>query len=303
MDVEQYAVARRRLLVEHAVASGVDPDQAPVLVDRVLAEQRGRIARAADPHPDVVDALDRAIRGPWRHRRTATTAAVAATALAVVAGLGWWWTRPPEQVVVPSAFALDASGAAAALDRAGLQARISTTVSCEPEGLVVGSSPPAGAEVDTGSTVELTTAVPPVPECAETDRAAAWAFLRFVRGGPAPRLAPTVYVIYDGRDPAVLPAAAAADPQRWASIQDVADAAARTPRGATDASGLPTLVVTSGTPPPEQCGTARPASAGERPTLRLQLLTTADERCPLTVDLYRSADRVIDAVVVYPAGG
>ncbi|MCW2791801.1 MAG: hypothetical protein JWO76_899, partial [Nocardioides sp.] len=96
--------------------------------------------------------------------------------------------------------------------------------------------------------------------------------------------------------------AAAADPARWASIQDVADAAARPAR---TPSGLPRLVVVAGVPPPEQCGIPRPATAGDRPTLRLQLVSGTDaaaEDCPFSVYLYLSEAGVIEEVVVYEGG-
>ena len=51
MDFDQYVVARRGRLVEHAVLLGCAEDQAGTYVDQVLLEQRKRIRRAEDPDP------------------------------------------------------------------------------------------------------------------------------------------------------------------------------------------------------------------------------------------------------------
>lgn len=299
MDFDTYVAARRTRLVEHAVDLGVDEALAPALVDRVLGEQRRRIARAEDPDPDVYDALERVVRGPWPHRGAALLVAVATALVLVAAGVVWWQTRPPEQVTVPSTFAFDAPHARAVLRRAGVGSGVRTVPLCEPPGLVVGSTPPAGSVVDVDSRVVLGSVVSPDGPCPGlAERSEAWAFLAFTRGGSPPRFDDTVFVVLDGRDPAVLPAAAAVDPARWEGIQDVADEASRLP---TDGSTLPRLSVRVGEPPARTCGIPRPASAGARETLRLQLSTapagTVD--CPFTVDLYRDRDGVIDAVVIY----
>lgn len=297
MDFDAYVAARRTRLVEHAVDLGVDEALAPALVDQVLAEQRRRIIRADDPDPVVHDALERVVRGPWPHRRTAVLVTVATVLVLVVAGLVWWQTRPPEQVTVPSAFALDAPEARAVLRRAGLESEVRTAPVCEPPGLVVGSVPPAGSVVDVGSRVELRSAASPDGPCPDlAERSEAWAFLRFTRGGPAPRFDDTVFVVLNSRQPAVLPAAAAVDPERWEGIQDVTDVASRLPTGG---AGAPRLTVSAGVPPPTTCGFPRPPAAGRRATLRLQLSTAGAPGCPFTVDLYRDSSGVIDAVVIY----
>jgi hypothetical protein len=72
-------------------------------------------------------------------------------------------------------------------------------------------------------------------------------------------------------------------------------------------TGMAQLRVDPMVPPRQTCGVARPAAAGERRVLRLEIDTRrlGDERgCPLTVDLYRylrHSQVVIDAVVIYRA--
>jgi hypothetical protein len=64
------------------------------------------------------------------------------------------------------------------------------------------------------------------------------------------------------------------------------------------------LTVTYGVPPPATCGTPRPAAAGDRTALRIQVDGRAIGQtlgCPLVIDLYRDAERVIDGVVIYSA--
>ena len=111
MDFQEYVAARRTRLVEHAVELGVAEAAAPGLVDTVLSDRRRRIERSADPDPDVYDALEQVVRGPWPHRGTALLVAASTALVLVVAGLVWWQTRPPEQVRVPSAFAFDTADA------------------------------------------------------------------------------------------------------------------------------------------------------------------------------------------------
>jgi hypothetical protein len=217
--------------------------------------------------------------------------------------LGAWAVLRPEPTVrVPSFYGLDAPEAGRRLLALGLQPSRSTVTVCEPAGLVVGTTPGPGALVEAGTTVRVRSAVPAEACAGAADRAAAWRFVAFVRGGAPPPFAETVRVVLAGREPAVLPSAAAADPERWAGIRAVArglDALTR------DSAAYPLLVVSTGTPPAQRCGTDRPAAAGEREVLSIAVVPRSDreEPCPLTVDLYRDRDAVVDAVVVYPAGG
>ncbi len=305
MEPEEYAAFRRTRLVEHAVGLGVEAASAEDLVDRVLAEQRRRIERAEDPDPLVRAALEAAVHGPAPARgpRLLGTAGVvvALVALLALGLLGWGLLRPtprPPQVAVPVLYALDVNEAVQALQGAGLAVGVTTSPACEPRGLVIGSDTAVGTRVDPGRTVSLTVAAAPSGACrARADRRAAWEFLRFTRGGPAPSFAPTVYVVVDGRAPAVLPRAAVLDPRRWAGVQDVADAISV----ARPEPGEAALRVTSLVPPRRRCGVERPSGGGTRRVLRLDLpISPGLPTCPFTVDLYRSGeDRSIDAIAIY----
>jgi hypothetical protein len=86
---------------------------------------------------------------------------------------------------------------------------------------------------------------------------------------------------------------------RWGEAFDLVAAAAHA--AARTESGMPTLRVDVTVPPPVWCGVPRPAEAGDRFALRLQIDPRAPRDgsgCPLTIDLYRS-ERVIDTIVVY----
>lgn len=305
MRFEDYVAARRGRLVEHAVDLGCDPDVAPGLVDAVLEQQRRRIERAADPDLTTYDAVARALTPPRARPSPRLVASLVALLVAVVALplAAWVVLRPGPTVAVPSFFGRDASAAGDALRTAGLVADRAPVRVCEPAGLVLGSEPGAGSRVETGSTVRLRVSGAPGRSCPDQrDRTAAWAFLGFVRGGPPPAFDDTVYVVLDGREPAVLPRAAVLDPERWAGIRAVArDLDALT----GGAGSYPLLLAGTATPPAEQCGTPRPAAAGDREALRLTVLARGGGRepCPLRVDLYRDSAGTIDAVVVYSAGG
>lgn len=312
MDFDFYVAARRRLLVEHAVELGATEPAASALVDAELSSSRRRIERADDPDPALFRAVEEAVRradrvaGEPRPRRRAVIAGCAVLALATAAGvLAWVAARPSasDTVTVPSSFALGVTAASAALREVGLRVDVIDAPDCEPTGLVVGTSPPPGTPVDLGSTVTLAAAGAPGPRCAPSEaRRAAWAFLRFARGGAAPAFDDTVFVIYNAREPAVLSRAAAADPGRWAAIQELSDLLRGPAQDAADVAvatrGPLSLRVAEIVPPATQCGIARPPSAGDRPVLRA--LIASDQRsCPFTIDLYRSANDEIDAVVIY----
>ena len=304
MDFDQYVVARRGRLVEHAVLLGCPEDHAGTYVDQVLLEQRRRIRRAEDPDPLMHEALERAINGtPERSRRSGPLVALGLVAIAVAV-----WAvladRPPTEPM-PSLFALDGPQAQLLLEQQGYDVELRPASSCEPVGLVVGSDPPGGSPVEKGATVTVRTSVLVGSQC-EQDypaRSAAWAFVQFALGrGPAPEFARTVTVVVNHQDPYALDHVAAVDPDRWGGLfARVARAARAT--APTD-NGMPHLTVRSNVLPTVLCGVPKPAGTGDRRVLRLEIDSrpAGDVRgCPLTVDLYRSSDHAIDGVVVYTA--
>ena len=134
-------------------------------------------------------------------------------------------------------------------------------------------------------------------------RSAAWQFVRFALGGPAPQFADTVRLLVSGSVPRAFMGAEVSDRQRWGEAFDlIADAAHQTgPTG----SGMSLLRVDLTIPPAVWCGVPRPAGTGERRALRFQILTGAPGGtgvCALTVDIYQSGS-VIDTVVVYTPKG
>ena len=304
MDFDQYVVARRGRLVEHAVLLGCPEDHAGTYVDQVLLEQRRRIRRAEDPDPLVHEALEHLLDGPPpRRSRTGPLVALGLVAIAVAI-----WAvladRPPTEPM-PSLFALDGPQAQLLLEQQGYDVEFRPASSCEPVGLVVGSDPPGGSPVEKGATVTVRTSVLVGSQC-EQDypaRSAAWEFVQFALArGPAPEFARTVTVVVNHQDRYALDHVAAVHPDRWGGLfARVARAARAT--ASTD-SGMPHLTVRSNVLPTVLCGVPKPAGTGERRVLRLEIDSrpAGDVRgCPLTVDLYRSSDHAIDGVVVYTA--
>ena len=301
MDFDQYVAARYGRLIEHAVLLGCAEGEAGACVDQVLLEQRKRISRAEDPDPLVREALERAIAGnPERRSPTGALVALGLVAVAVAVGVALAYRPSPEPM--PSLFALDGDQAQRLLEGEGFDVIVRPARSCEPPGLVVGSDPPSGGPVRKGATVTVRTSVLSGSHC-EPDRTelrlAAWQFVRFALGGPAPQFADTVRLLVSGSVPRVFLGADVSDRQRWGEAFDlIADAAHQTrPTG----SGMSLLRVDVQTPPTVWCGVPRPDAMGPREAIRFQILTAGPggtDGCPLTVDLYRT-ESLIDAVVVY----
>jgi len=300
VDLDHYVAARYGRLIEYAVLLGCAEGEAGTVVDRVLLEQRKRIRKAEDPDPLVREALEHAIAGrPARPNRTGPLVAVGLVALAAVVGVALTYRPPPGSV--PSLFALTGDQAEKLLQDQGYAVEVRPARSCEPPGLVVGSDPPGGGPVSKGGTVTVRTSVLAGSQCEPQypERAAAWAFVQFALGGPAPELADPVRLLVSGSMPRSFSGSEAADRQRWheafALITSAAHQVARTD------SGLPVLHVESDIPPASWCGVPRPADLGQRPALRFEIESRTDgddSGCPLTVDLYRT-DGAIDTVVVY----
>jgi PASTA domain-containing protein len=301
MDFDEYVAARYGRLIEHAVLLGCAEGEAGTYVDHVLLDQRKRIRKAEDPDPLVHEALERAIAGtPDRRSRTGPLVAVGLVAVAVAVGVALTYRPPPEPM--PSLFALNGDQAEALLEDHGLEVVVRPARACEPQGLVLGSDPPAGRPVQDGATVTVRTAVPSGATCDAqyADRSDAWRFVGFALGGPPPEFARTVTVVVDSQDPYSIDHLAAVDPDRWGGLFKRVSRVARATAPTT--SGMPRLTVRGNLLPTVLCGVPKPDGTGDRRVLRLEIDSRADgdvEGCPLTIDLYRSSDRAIDGVVVY----
>ena len=303
MNVDEYVAARYGRLLERAVELGAPEGQTAEYVDLVLLEQQKAIRKADDPDPLVHDALERAVlripepgRSPWPY------VGVGLAGLAVAVGVVLTQDHPTEPM--PSLFGTTGAQARALLEDDGYEVIVRERRECEPMGLVVGSDPRAGEPVERGATVSVFTAVPSGPQCETEDsrRADAWEFLAFaIKGDASPRFARTVTVVIDGVEGEPRSGVGAETSDRWSALRAlVADQSAV---AADTVTGQPALSVTEGVPPAATCGLDRPAGAVDRAALRLEVDARGpDERgCPLTVDLYRDSDRVIDAVVIYSA--
>jgi hypothetical protein len=300
MDFDEYVAARYGRLIEHAVLLGCAEGEAGTYVDQVLLDQRKQIRRAEDPDPLVREALERAIAGtPDRSSRTGPLVALGLVLLAVAVGMALTYRPAPEPM--PNLFALNGDQAEQLLRSEGHDVLVRPARSCEPPGLVVGSDPPSGGQVQKGATVTIRTSVLSGSHCEPQypARSAAWEFVRFALGGEAPKFADTVRLLVSGSMPRTFLGAEVADRERWGEAFDlITDAAHQT---ASTASGMPVLRAEMTVPPAVWCGVPRPTETGEGRALRFQILTrvTGDpDGCPLTVDLYRSGS-VIDTVVVY----
>ena len=305
MEFEQYVAARYGRLIEHAVLSGCAEGEAGTYVDRVLLENKKAIRRAEDPDPLVHAALERAISGQRPERPGRGGSFLAIGLVLLVVGVGAALTYRPQPAPVPSLFGLDGPAAQRLLEDQGYDVVLRPTRACEPEGLVLGSQPATGTLARPGTTVSVRTAIPSGPTCdAEyAARSDAWAFVAFALGeGEAPEFTRTVTVVVDNQDPYRLDRVAAVDRDRWGGLLDRVARAARAP-APTD-NGMPRLVVRRDVLPVERCGVRPPPGAGGRPVLRFEVdVRRPDDAsgCPLTVDLYRTSDRVIEAVVLHTA--
>ncbi len=304
MNVDEYVAARYGRLLERAVELGAEEGLAAEYVDQVLLDHQKQIRRADDPDPLVYDALERAVlklpaptRSPWPF------VAVVLVGLAVTVGVVL--TQDPAPEPMPSLFGSTGERAAAQLEDAGYEVVLRQVRECEPMGLVVNTEPQAGDLVVAGSTVSVFTAVPSGVQCdAEYGaRADAWEFLDFaITGEREPAFARTVTVVIDGVEGEPRSGVDAASSERWRALREMVAAQSVLPAGTS--TGLPLLTVTQGVPPPATCSTPRPPSAGDRSTLRLQVdarVPGEELGCPLTIDLYRDSEQVIDGVVIYSA--
>src|SRR6478752_6053686 len=317
MDPQDYRDARWHSLLRTAEGLGVDPEQAPGLVDAVLSAQKRRIRRAEDPDPLVRQALTDAILGPPdpgpRRRWPAVVALViaVATAGAVVA-----LTRPVPPPAdhldadqMPSLFGYDGAAAAALLEKRGLEVQRRPFRSCEVRDRVVASAPAAGATVDRGDRVVVYTALPADVSCLTDygERELAWQLLDFANGhGSAPAFAPRVWV-YPSDGPArVLSSTEAADRVSWQGTEVLSalrkassDVALVQEHPLTYA--IPAVRVVDVTDGLGECGVPTPSVAGTADVVAFIVRSADRTGCPLRVEVYRDGDRRIESVALYPA--
>lgn len=187
MDVEEYRAARRTRLVERAVELGLPADEAGLLVDRVIEEQRRRIRRAEDPDDVVVPALrDAILAGPGTGRTTTRVVLLALAALVAAVPIAYV-VRDDPVPEMPSLFGLTTSEATRALERDDIASRVVAVPQCNPAGQVLGSDPPPGSAVGVGDVVTVIATSTPEWRCPDdaAARERAWTFLRFLVSGTA----------------------------------------------------------------------------------------------------------------------
>jgi hypothetical protein len=317
MDVQDYRAARHRRLVEIAIELGVPADGAAAVVDRVIEDQRRRIARSADPDEVVVPALREAVlggrsRGP--SLAVAALVAVVAVAFAVTVLSG-----PPDReeveptvAMVPSLIGLTSTEAVSALGSAGIETRVDPVPQCDPAGQVLGSVPPSGDTVLPDEVVTVIATATPTWSCSAdaAGRTQAWAFLRFlVSGSGRPRFAPEVRLYVDGQAAGTADGTQASTSPSWRRrVRDPVVSQAARP--VANDLGQPVVSITTGPPPPTTCGrpTPVPSDVIAAPT---RVVLTADgsddgeqgQECQLTIDLYEDADGAITVVSVTVPGG
>ena len=214
MDPREYRDARWHSLLRAAEDLGVDPEQAPALVEQVLVRQQRRIRRADDPDPLVRQALADAVLGPPRPTTRQTLAGgrrrrrspsrwsgpvVAPDPTGAAAG------RPPARR--PDAVALRVRRCDGAARCSRSAASRSSSDRSGPARCATGwsrASPPPARRSTAATSVVVYTALPADVSCLTDygDRELAWQLLDWANGhAPAPTFAPRVWV-YPGDGPA-----------------------------------------------------------------------------------------------------
>ena len=305
MELEQYVVARRSRLIEHAVELGAAPDGAADLVDRVLGEQRRAIEQSDDPDPAVREALRAAILGRPRRSLLAPLAGTALVLLLALAGVRYLGHEPAMTPLVPSTYALDTASATKTLTDAGYAVTTRVVELCETADLVVATEPAAGTPAVAGTSVTLLVARPPGLSCppGSAFRGQVWQFLRWVRGsGPPPPLVerPTVVTV-EATDTRTVQvdrselSALVADGELLGALRAVVT------EMPTPTSGVPELTVRNGVGL-RPCGTTPPAGYDSLLTIRFDLETSEDVggSCPLIGYLISDGNRIETIVVLAP---
>jgi hypothetical protein len=315
VDPREYLDARWYALVRAAVDLGVPEEDAPTLVQQVLARNQRRIRRADDPDPLVHEALREAALGPppaQPHRRRWPAVAAMAVALIVV-GSVVALTRPDDPPTdhldgdqVPSLFGYDGATASELLEERGLHVTLKPVRACEVLDRVVRSDPPPGAAFDEGDDIDVYTSLPAGLSCLPnyTDRESAWRLLDFANGrGPAPEFADRVFVYAGGLPAIVLSGAEAADPDSWRESDVLTTLrAASAEVSLTDdrplTYSLPAIRVTQATEGLGSCGVPEPSVAGNADAFALLIRPPGGHGCGVRVELYRDGPR-IEAVALY----
>lgn len=320
MDPGEYRDARWHSLLRAAEDLGVDPEQAPRLVDEVLAKQQRRIRRAEDPDPLVRQALTDTILGPpeqptgTRSRRWPAVAVLAITL--ATAGTVIALSRPEPLPTdhlrddqMPSLFGYDGAAASALLEERGLEVQRRPFRSCEVRDRVVASAPAAGATVDRGDRVVVYTALPADVSCLTDygERELAWQLLDFANGrAGAPSFAPRVWIYPSDGRPRILTGSDAADPDSWqgtgvlsALREASSDIALVQEHPLTYA--IPAVRVVAVTEGLGTCGVPTPSVAGTADVVAFVVRSADRTGCPLRVEVYRDQDRRIESVALYPA--
>ena len=305
MDVEEYRAARRTRLVERAVELGLPADDAGLVVDRVIAEQRRRIRRAEDPDDVVVPALRDAILRGGTGTRTTTLVVLLVLAAIVLAVPVAYVARNDPAPVMPSLFGLTTTEATRALERDDIASRVVDVPQCNPAGQVLGSDPLPGSAVGVDDVVTLIATSTPEWRCPDdaAARERAWTFLRFLVSGTArPGFAPGVRLFVDGEEVTVVGGAEPAAAPGWQSVvRDPVLAYASRP--AANPLGQPVVSISYGVPPPTTCGHPRAMPAGAvLPSTRVVLTAggeSSSDACGLTIDLFDNVLGAISGVALY----
>lgn len=322
MDPLDYRDARWFALLRAATEIGVPEQDAPALVERVLARHQRRIRRAEDPDLVVLPAVraasedllsgGRAERPVRRWRGPAVLVAVLALVAAGVA-----LTRPEQPLPdrlradqVPSLFGYDEADARALLEARGLRVEVEPFRACEVSGRVLASDPPTGARYDEGDAVTVYSAVPADVACLTDyqDRVTAWQLLEFADGrGPAPPFDDRVFVYPGQGPPLILDRSAAEDPAAWSSsgVLDGLRSAARRVALVDEhpltyaVPGIEVAPTADGTGP---CGVPSTAATGSGDGFALSVTSPSGTGCPARVEVYRSGGAIV-AIAYAPASG
>lgn len=325
MDLQDYRDARHRRLVEMATELGVPADRAAAVVDRVIADQRRRIVRSADPDQVVVPALrEEVLGGRSRGASLAVFVLVAVVAVVAAAFAVTIVNGAPDRekverraATVPALVGLTSTEAVSALGRAGIATRVDPVPQCDPAGQVLGSVPPSGDTVRPDEIVVVIATATPSWSCPAdaAGRVQAWAFLRFLVSGSArPHLAPEVRLYVDGQAAGTADGTHSATSPDWRwRVRDPVVAYAVRP--VANDLGQPVVSITRGSPPPTTCGVPTPSPSGVAGAPTRIMLTASGARpgdgpgdgpeleCQLTIDLFEDDDGAIAVVSVTLPGG